>query len=109
MAATLCIERDGAFEVAGRVYRIPTSFSPREVFSYRRLLEPLPEIPGGKSLTSEQRNRQRMFLFRRAAACVIPGLETSDLEGLSLPSLRRMHNWMATYRPELIENRRLIA
>ncbi|MFQ5745906.1 MAG: hypothetical protein ACE5HF_01645 [Gemmatimonadota bacterium] len=109
MAETLSIGRDGAFEVGGRVYRIPTSFSPREVFSYRRLLEPLPEVPGGTSLTTEQRRRQNMFLFRRAAACVIPGLEASALEGLSLPKLRCIHHWLAKHRPELIEERRLIA
>ncbi len=101
MAEAFSIGRDGSFEVEGRAYQIPSRFSPREVFSYRRLLEPIPDIPGGTSLTGEQRTRQRAYFFRRAAACVIPGLEPSALETLSLGSLLSLHKWIAAHRPEL--------
>ncbi|MFQ5890106.1 MAG: hypothetical protein ACE5JR_08635 [Gemmatimonadota bacterium] len=101
MAESLSIGRDGVFTIQGRHYRIPAEFSTREVFSYRRLLEPIPDTPGGACLTTEQRARQRAYLLRRAAACVIPGLEASVLESLSFHTLQSLHVWIARHRPAL--------
>jgi hypothetical protein len=101
MVESLLIGGDGTFEVNGKSYRIPAQFSTREVFSYKRLLEPIPDSPGGTSLTTEQRSRQRAYFFRRAAACVIPGLEPKTLECLSLGSLVSLHRWIVSHRPEL--------
>lgn len=108
MAEVLSILPDGVLEVEGREYRIPDDFSPREVFSYRRLLEPIPDVPGGTSLTIEQREAQQAYFFRRAAACVIPGLEPSALEAIPLAALRTIHRWLATNRPELCPNLQLM-
>ncbi|MDT8436866.1 MAG: hypothetical protein RRA92_08935 [Gemmatimonadota bacterium] len=101
MAEAVEIRSDGSFQLGERSYRIPEAFSPREVFSYRRLLEPIPDVPGGTSLNVEQVRRQRTYLFRRAAACVIPGLEPSALESLSFGALRALHRWIAVHRPEI--------
>ncbi len=109
MAEALQIARDGSFQLGERSYQIPDVFSPREVFSYRRLLEPIPDIPGGTSLSGEQRTRQRAYFFRRAAACVIPGLEPSALESLPYGTLQAIHRWIAAHRPELCADTRLIA
>lgn len=92
---------DGSFELDGRAYRVPDRFSPREVFSYRRLLEPIPDVPGGTSLSTEQRTKQKTYFFRRAAACIIPGLEASALEAVPLPGLLRLHRWLLDHHPEL--------
>ena len=108
MAEVLSILPEGVLEVEGRAYRIPDDFSPREVFSYRRLLEPIPDVPGGTNLTMEQREAQQAYFFRRAAACVIPGLEASALEAIPLSSLRTFHRWLATNRPELCPNLQLM-
>lgn len=97
----LTISRDGSFELDGRAYHIPLRFSPREVFSYRRLLEPIPDIPGGTNLSHEQRRAQKVYFFRRAAACIIPGLEPSALEEVPLPGLLGLHRWLLDHRPEL--------
>ena len=101
MADGLHISGDGSFEVEGRSYRIPANFSPREVFSYRRLLELIPDVPGGTELSVEQRSAQKAYLFRRAAACVIPGLEAGALDELTLGMLTTIHRWIAAHRPEL--------
>lgn len=101
MAAAIAMDPDGAFEVDGRTYRVPRDFTSREIYSYRRLLEPIPDIPGGTSLSDRQRAEQRAFLLRRAAACVIPGLQAEDLEGLPLSHLRGLHRWIAEHRSEL--------
>ncbi len=101
MAEALQISRDGSFTLGKRAYRIPEAFSPREVFSYRRLLEPIPDIPGGTSLSGEQRTRQRAYFFRRAAACVIPGLDASELETCPYGTLQALHHWIAQHRPEV--------
>jgi len=108
MADVLSILPDGVLEVEGREYRIPDDFSPREVFSYRRLLEPIPDVPGGTCLTAEQRDAQQAYFFRRAAACVIPGLEASALEAIPLTALRSIHRWLAMHRPELSLNLQLM-
>lgn len=101
MADGLIISGDGSFEVDGRAYRIPAQFSPREIFSYRRLLEPIPDVPGGTELSDEQLCAQKAYLFRRAAACVIPGLEAGALETLSLSMLTAIHRWIVSHRPGL--------
>ena len=102
MGEAIQIARDGTFQLGDRSYQIPDVFSPREVFSYRRLLEPIPDIPGGTSLSGEQRTRQMAYFFRRAAACVIPG-------PLPFGTLQAMHGWIAAHRPELCADARLIA
>jgi hypothetical protein len=103
MARGIAITSDGAFEVAGRPYFIPEEFSAREAYSYRRLMEPIPDVPGGTSLDSDQRARQRAYFLRRAAACIIPGLQVKSLEELPLGQLQRMHEWIAAHRPDLLE------
>lgn len=101
MPEPMRVAADGAFEIEGDSYRIPRDFSPREVYSYHRLLEPIPDIPGGTSLSESQRDEQRAFLLRRAAACVIPGLQAGALETLSLSHLEALHGWIAEHRPDL--------
>ena len=101
MDGDLVIDCDGSFQVEGHEYRIPEYFTPREVFAYRRLLEPIPDIPGGTTLTADQRMVQREYFFRRAAACIVPGLETHALDSVPLSVLRTMHMWLADHRPEL--------
>ena len=107
MASRLAISSDGTFEVEGHAYLIPSEFSAREVYSYRRLIEPIPDIPGGTSLNPEQRRRQRAYFLRRAAACIIPGLQVKSLEGLPLGQLQNMHEWIVAHRPNLSEVARL--
>lgn len=101
MAQRILVEADGVFRVEDRSYQIPREFSPREVFSYHRLLEPIPDIPGGTSLDEDQRRQQRAFLLRRAAACVIPGLQAEELQALDLHKLQALHGWIAEHRPDL--------
>jgi hypothetical protein len=101
MPDLLFIEGDGSFELDGKAYHIPDHFSPREVFSYRRLLEPIPDIPGGTNLSMEQRQKQKTYFCRRAAACIIPGLEPSALERVPLRGLMSLHRWLLDHRPEL--------
>ncbi|MFQ5678196.1 MAG: hypothetical protein ACE5HP_01900 [Gemmatimonadota bacterium] len=102
MANGIAIGGDGVFEVNGHPYRIPTEFSPREIYSYRRLMEPIPDVPGGTSLSVEQRAVQRAYFLRRAAACVIPGLQVQSLESLPLRQLQGIHQWIAEHRPDLM-------
>lgn len=101
MVESIAVKSDGEFEIDGQSYQIPRTFSPREVYSYRRLLEPIPDIPGGTSLSDEQRSEQRAFLLRRAAACIIPGLQADDMESLPLRRLQSLHRWIADHRPDL--------
>ncbi len=103
MAHCFAISRDGAFEVEGHSYLIPAEFSAREAYSYRRLIEPIPDIPGGTSLNPEQRRHQRAYFLRRAAACIIPGLQARSLDGLKLGQLQNMHEWIVAHRPTLSE------
>jgi len=103
MARRLAIAHDGAFEIEGHPYLIPDEFSAREVYSYKRLMEPIPDIPGGTSLSAEQRASQRAYFLRRAAACIIPGLQVQSLEALPLGQLQTMHQWIVSHRPDLSE------
>lgn len=102
MANALTISPGGAFEFEGRPYRIPDEFSARVVHSYRRLLEPIPDVPGGTTLTEAQRLHQKAYFRRRAAACVVPGLQTADLEAASERTVRAIHRWIRENRPELV-------
>lgn len=101
MAETVTITSEGEFVLDGRPYRIPSEFSQRELFSYRRLLEPIPDIPGGTSLTAEQRDRQHAYFLRRAVACVIPGLQMRALKELSDRKIYAIHRWLHEHRPDL--------
>lgn len=101
MADGIAIGPDGGFELDGSPYRIPSEFSAREIYSYRRLMEPIPDVPGGTSLSVEQRARQTAYFLRRAAACVIPGLQVHSLEELPLRQLETLHEWIAEHRPDL--------
>lgn len=103
MARRLAISSDGSFEVEGHAYHIPREFSAREVYSYHHLLEPIPDIPGGTRLDPGQRAHQRAYFLRRAAACIIPGLQVKSLEGLPLGQLQTMHEWIGAHRPDLSE------
>ena len=103
MARRVAIAHDGSFEIEGHPYSIPQEFSAREVYSYKRLMEPIPDIPGGTSLNAEQRAQQRAYFLRRAAACIIPGLQVKSLEGLPLGQLQTMHQWIVAHRPDLSE------
>jgi hypothetical protein len=103
MARGLAIATDGSFEIDGHAYLIPPEFSAREIYSYRRLMEPIPDVPGGTSLDSEQRATQRAYFLRRAAACIIPGLQVKSLEGMPLGQLQTMHEWIVAHRPDLSE------
>ncbi|MCG8469947.1 MAG: hypothetical protein MJB57_17355 [Gemmatimonadetes bacterium] len=99
----VAIASDGSFELGGNAYLIPAEFSAREVYSYRRLMEPIPDIPGGTSLNARQRKQQHAYFLRRAAACIIPGLQVKSLEGLPLGQLENMHEWIVAHRPDLSE------
>jgi hypothetical protein len=101
MAKTVIISDDGAFEIDGRTYRIPEQFSTREVFSFRSLLAPVPNIRGGTTLTAEQRSATEVYLLRRATACVIPGFSLSVSESLSPAQLQSIGGWIAHHRPAL--------
>lgn len=101
MSDLLRTQPDGVFEVDGESYRVPEEFSPREIYSYHRLLEPIPDIPGGTRLSEEQRSEQRAFFLRRAAACIVPGLQATALEPLTLSHLQHLHRWIADHRPDL--------
>ncbi|MFV1987229.1 MAG: hypothetical protein ACC682_08095 [Gemmatimonadota bacterium] len=103
MARRLAIAHDGSFQIEGNPYLIPVEFSAREVYSYKRLMEPIPDIPGGTSLNPEQRAVQRAYFLRRAAACIIPGLQIQSLEALPLGQLQTMHQWIVAHRPDLSE------
>lgn len=109
MAEKIFISGDGAFEIDGRTYRIPEQFSSREAQSYRTLVTPVPDIPGGTTLTAEQRAATETFLLRRAAACVIPGFRMSVSESLSLAQLQSINRWIAGHRPSLSDLRPLRA
>lgn len=106
MAETILISGDGVFEIEGRTYRIPEQFSTREVLGYRSLLTPVPDKPRGTTLTAEQRVATEAYLYRRAAACVIPGFGVHAPESLSRAQLWSIHRWIGRHRPALSLERR---
>jgi len=95
------ISRNGGFQIDGRSYRIPERFTASEVSNYRTLLRPVPDIPGGTKLTEEQRANTKAYLFRRAAASVIPGFRMSVSESLPPREVETIHRWIAGHRPQL--------
>lgn len=101
MAECMSISQNGGFQVAGRSYHIPEHFPLSLVSSYRTLLRPVPDIPGGTKLTEEQRAVTEAYLHRRAAACVIPGFRMSVSKSLSPTEVETIHRWIASHRPEL--------
>ncbi len=109
VAEAIFINGDGVFEIDGRAYQIPERFSTREVLSYRSLLAPVPDIPGGTTLSAEQRVVTETFLLRRAAACLIPGFWMSASESLSLDQLQSINRWIAGHRPSLSDRQPLRA
>ena len=109
MAEAIFISGDGVFEIDGHTYRIPEHFSTREVLSYRMLVAPVPDIPGGTTLTAEQRAATETYLLRRAAACVIPGFWMSVSESLSPAQLQSIGRWIARHRPALSVDRRQLS
>ena len=101
MAESMSISRDGGFQVAGRSYCIPERFTASLASSYRTLLRPVPDIPGGTKLTPEQRAVTDAYMQRRAAACVIPGFRMSVSKSLSPAEVGAIHRWIAAHRPSL--------
>ncbi len=101
MAEAIFINNDGVFEIDGRGYRIPEHFPAREVWGYRSLVAPVPDIPNQRMLTAEQRAATESYLQRRAAACVIPGFSMSVSEALSPAQLQSINRWIAGHRPSL--------
>ena len=101
MAAPISISLSGDFSINGCSYQIPEQFSRRQVTGYRTLLRPVPDIPGGTKLTTDQRVATETYLLRRAAACVIPQFRMSVSELLSLRELKTIHGWIAGHRAQL--------
>ncbi len=101
MAERICISREGVFEIDGRSYRIPEYFSTKEMLSYRTLLEPIPDVHGGKSLTAKGRVAAQKYFLWRAVACLVPGFRTSVPQSLSLGQLESIHRWIAEHHPDL--------
>jgi hypothetical protein len=99
MMGRVRISQDGDFRVEGRSYHIPEHIPPRALSNYLTLLRPIPDIRGGTKLTVEQRASTEAYLFRRAAAGVIPGLNMSASEALSPGDMRIIHRWIAAHRP----------
>ena len=89
------------FEIDGRSYRIPEYVSTREMLSWRTLLEPIPDIQGGKSLTAKERGAAQKYFLWRAIACLVPGFRTSVPQSLSLRQLETIHRWIAEHHPDL--------
>ncbi len=101
VSEAIFIDANGAFEIEGHVYRIPERFTTREVLSYRSLIAPVPDKPRGTSLPPEKREATEAFLYRRAAACVIPEFRTNAPESLSRDQLWSIHRWIARHRRAL--------
>jgi len=101
LANTIPIGPGGIFEIEGREYQIPEQFTARQVQSYRSLLVPVPDKPRGTVLTAEQRLATELYLYRRAAACVIPGFAVHAPESLTREQLGSIHRWIVRHRPAL--------
>lgn len=89
------ISEEGRFEVGGRSFHIPEVFTQRALSSYRALLRPIPDIPGGTKLSAEQRASTEDYLSRRAAAGVIPGFDMNASASLSAREMNAIHRWIA--------------
>jgi len=92
------ISPNGDFRVAGKSYHIPEHMPSRALANYRTLLRPIPDIRGGTRLTAEQRAATEAYLFRRAAAGLIPGFDMGASETLSASDMRTIHRWIAAHR-----------
>ncbi len=95
----LRISPNGDFRVAGKSYRIPEHVPSRVLTNYMTLVRPIPDIRGGTSLTAEQRATTEAYLFRRAAAGLIPGFHMDASAGLSAADMRTIHRWITAHRP----------
>ena len=104
MARATKVKKDGTFSLAGRMHRIPETFSDRQVHSFRTLLEPIPESPSGPAMSAELRRKQRDYLLRRSLSAVIPGLPMQMVQKLSMVQVRAIHDWIAQHRPELLSD-----
>jgi hypothetical protein len=98
------VEADGSFVIGNRRHQIPETFSDRQIHSFRTLLEPIPDNPGGPTLSESLKRRQRDYLLRRSLAAIIPGLPLQVLQKLSMSQVRSIHAWIARNRPELVAN-----
>jgi len=98
------ITRSGDFEIEGHAFNIPERFSTRQVLSYRSLIAPVPDRSRGTTLKVEQRVATETYLYRRAAACVIPGFELNAPKSLSRSQLRSIHLWIGRHRPALLSD-----
>lgn len=92
------ISPDGDFQVEGKSYHIPEHIPPRALANYRMLLRPIPDIRGGTNLSVDQRATTEAYLFRRAAAGVIPGFHMEASEVLSPADMRIIHRWITDHR-----------
>jgi len=102
VSEAIFISAAGIFEIEGYSYRIPERFSKREVLSYRSLITPVPDKPRGTTLAAEQRVVTETFLYRRAAACVIPEFGENAPDSLSRDQLWSIHQWLGRHRPALL-------
>lgn len=93
------ISPNGDFRVEGKSYHIPEHMPPRALTNYLTLLRPIPDIRGGTRLTAQQRASTEAYLFRRAAAGLIPGFDMAASEALSAADMRTIHRWIAAHRP----------
>ncbi|MFW6089609.1 MAG: hypothetical protein ACODAB_07640 [Gemmatimonadota bacterium] len=93
------ISREGDFQIEGKSYHIPERIPPRALANYRMLVRPIPDIRGGTMLTVDQRATTEAYLFRRAAAGLIPGFHMDASEGLSAADMRTIHRWITAHRP----------
>jgi hypothetical protein len=64
-------------------------------------MAPVPDKPRGTTLPAEKRLATETFLYRRAAACVIPEFGTNAPESLSRDELFSIHQWIVRHRPAL--------
>ncbi len=95
------VDPDGCFSIGRHRHQVPESFSDRQVHSYRTLLEPIPDNPGGPSMSDALRRKQRDYLMRRSLAAVIPGLPLQVLQRATMTQVRSIHDWISQNRPEL--------
>lgn len=95
----LRISPNGEFRVEGKSYHIPEHMPTRALANYMTLVRPIPDIRGGTQLTAEQRATTEAYLFRRAAAGLIPGFHMDASEGLSAADMRTIHRWITAHRP----------
>ena len=104
LSEAVFITRDGNFEIEGHSFNIPERFSTRQVLSYRSLIAPVPDRSRGTTLKVEQRVATETYLYRRAAACIIPGFELNAPKTLTRGQLHSIHLWIGRHRPALLSD-----